>query len=336
MNTDIQGMRLRRRDVLAALAGGVGGAYAIGSGSARAEEAFPNRPIEIICPWSPGGGAATISDLVMRIVNQDKLAPQPVSITYKPGANGLIGAALVNEQKGNAHVFMPGGGALVAQVAWGEAKFNPVTDLTPIALSAVDSNLVVAPGNSRFNTLNEVFEELRKKPRSVTLAGAGGGPTSWDGLLTLAISAAAGVEFNQIPFGGGGEAQAAVLGSQVDLGTGGLGDARQYLNSGQVKALAIFDLERNPELPDVPTLRELGYDISIELSRGWFAPGGINQAETQWYADLFQKIDANPTFQSYVSEVGLRRTYLGPEGWADYFNKTVGTIQDIYKKLGMK
>ncbi len=155
-----------------------------------------------------------------------------------------------------------------------KSPVHPLKDLSPLALSAVDSSVIIAAANSPYKTFADVIDKLKKTPKSVTLAGAGGGAASWDGMLEIVSGAVAGVQFNQIPFSGGGEVQAAVLGGQVDVGTRQLSNAQQFITQGQMKALAIFDAERNPKLPDVPTMRELGYDVVLNLSRGWFRPAG--------------------------------------------------------------
>jgi putative tricarboxylic transport membrane protein len=300
-----------------------------------AQEAFPSKPIECLVPWGPGGGASTISDVVSKIAAQERLSPQPITLTHRPGASGLIGTALVADRRGNPYVFMPGGGALLAQVVMGEAKMDPLKDLTPLALSAVDSSVVITRYDSPFKTLADVIAKLKTSPRSVTMGGAGGGPASWDGMLDTVLGAIAGVEFNQIPFGGGGEVQAAVLGGQVDVGTRQLSNAQELINAKQVRALAIFDAERNPSVPDVPTMRELGYDAVLNLSRGWMAPAGLKDQEVQWYAEFFRKLGETSAWKTFCQQNGIQNKYLGPAEWAAFVKEGIATVGGIYRKVGI-
>lgn len=326
------GLHPTRRGFLGGAAGMA--AFALPFG-AEAQAAFPAKSIECLVPWGPGGGASTVSDLVSKIAAQDKLSPQPITLTHKPGASGLIGTALVADRKGDPYVYMPGGGALLPQVVVGETKIHPLKDLTCLALSCVDSSIVFTRTDSPFKTLKDVIAKLQKEPRSVTMAGAGGGPGSWDGMLETVLGAIAGVQFNQIPFGGGAEVQAAVLGGQVDVGTRQLSNAQELLKAGQIRALAIFDAERNPKVPDVPTMRELGYDAVLNLSRGWMAPAGLKPAEVAWYGELFKNIGKTKAFDDFCVQSGIENKYLGPAEFTKFVADGLGTVERIYKKIGL-
>jgi putative tricarboxylic transport membrane protein len=301
--------------------------------SAFAQSAFPAKPIEALVPWGPGGGPSQISDAVSKMAAEAGLSKQPIVLNHKPGASGLIGTALVAAQKGNGYVFMPGGGALLLQKVIGETQIDPLKDLTPLALSTLDSSVVIVAANSPFKTLGEVVALSKKEPRSVTMAMAGG--SGWDSVVANTLGAAAGVEFNQIPFASGAEVQAAVLGGQVQIGARQLSNALELVNAGQMRALAVYDATRNPRLPDVPTMRELGYDLVLNLARGWFGAPGIKPEETVWYGDLFKKLSETPSWIDYVKKSGSENKYLGPTEWTGFIRDTMGTIERLYKKSGL-
>jgi putative tricarboxylic transport membrane protein len=326
-----------RRSFLQSSAAAVAiGASAISlSRGAAAQGTFPSKPIELLVPWGPGGGASTISDLMSKISAQEKLSPQPITLTHRPGASGLIGTALVADRRGDPYVFMPGGGALLPQYIVGEAKIHPTRNLTPLAMSCIDSSVVFTRHDSPFKTLADVIEKLKKEPRSVTMAGAGGGPGSWDGMLETVLGSIAGVQFNQIPFGGGGEVQAAILGGQIDVGTRQLSNAQELIKAKQVRALAIFDAERNPKVPDVPTMRELGYDAVLNLSRGWMAPAGLKPEDVEWYGKFFKGIHDSKQFQQFCDQGGIVNKYLGPADWKKFVDDNMVKIEALYRKMGV-
>ncbi|MBZ9894364.1 MULTISPECIES: tripartite tricarboxylate transporter substrate binding protein [unclassified Mesorhizobium] len=326
-------IRLDRRGFMGAVAGTVGLGFS--GTSVFAADTFPNKPITCLVPWGVGGGASTIADVVSKIGMEQKFSPVPITLDHRPGASGLIGTALVADRKGDSYTYMPGGGALLAQVVVKDTPVDPLKDLTPLALNAVDSSVVMTRTAAPYKTMADVIKKLQSSPRSVTLAGAGGGPGSWDGMLETVMNNLAGVQFNQIPFGGGGDVQAAVLGGQVDVGTRQLSDAQDLLKAGQVRALAIFDAERNPSLPDVPTMRELGFDVVLNLSRGWFAPPGLKQEEVAWYADFFKKVGASKAWQDFCTSSGIQNKYLGPEDWAKFIKDGLDTVGSIYRKIGV-
>ncbi len=295
----------------------------------------PNRPIEIVVGFGPGGGVATVSELAAKIATETKLSPQPVFVTYKPGANALIAAALVSQRRGDPHSIHPAGGAIAVQKATGETPVDPLTDLTPLANNAMDYPVVVTSAKSKYRTLQDAIDQSKKSPKSVTVAGAGGGPSSWDGMTTIVLGLASGVEFNQIPFNSGAEVQAAVLGGQVDLGVRQLSNAMQLYESGQMRILASFAGERDPRIKDVPTLKELGINLEIAMARGWFGPPGLTTEQVAWYGELFRKIGESKTWQAYCEKNILVNRYLGPADFATFMGKQIGTITAIYKKFGV-
>lgn len=308
-------------------------AVALPFGDVFAQGAFPTKAIEILVPWGPGGGPSQISDAVAKMSAEAGLSKQPMVLNHKPGASGLIGTALVAAQKGNGYVFMPGGGALLLQKVIGETQIDPLKDLTPLALSTLDSSVVIVAAGSPFKTLAEVVAQCKKEPRSVTMAMAGG--SGWDSVVANTLGAAAGVEFNPIPFASGAEVQAAVLGNQVQLGARQLSNALELINAGQMRALAVYDANRNPRLPNVPTLRELGYDVVLNLARGWFAPAGIKPEEVAWYGELFKKLSTTPSWVSYIDKSGSENKYLGPADYAVFVQQTMDTIDRNYRKIGL-
>ncbi|MGV6874857.1 Bug family tripartite tricarboxylate transporter substrate binding protein [Pseudochelatococcus sp. B33] len=327
-------LAVSRRTVLkGSLVAGVVAGEGLRAGGSFAQEAFPNKPITILVPWGAGGGPSQISDAVSKISAEAGYSPQPMVLDHRPGASGLIGTALVAERKGDPYVFMPGGGALLLQTVIGESPVHPLNDLTPLALSTLDSSVVIVAANSPFKSLTEVVETLKKTPRSITMAGAGG--SGWDSVVANTLGAAAGVEFNQIPFASGAEVQAAVLGGQVQIGARQLSNAVDLINSGEMRALAVYDAGRNPQVPDVPTLRELGYDVVLNLARGWFGPAGLRQEEIDWYGELFRKLGENAEWRAYVEKSGSQSKYLGPAEFTAFVAETMNTIERLYRSLGI-
>ncbi len=144
----------RRSFLKSSLAAGLGAglAPALG-GAAFAEASFPSRPIEILVPWGAGGGPSTISEMVRSVAQEEKFSPQPMVLNHKPGASGMIGAALVAARKGDPYTFMPGGGALLLQAVTKAFDIHPITGLTPLALSTAG---FLGRGGARGFTLQDL------------------------------------------------------------------------------------------------------------------------------------------------------------------------------------
>jgi putative tricarboxylic transport membrane protein len=299
-----------------------------------AEGAFPSRPIEILVPWGAGGGPSTISEMVRSVAQEEKLSAQPMVLNHKPGASGMIGAALVARRKGDPYVFMPGGGALLLQAVTKAFDIHPVTGLTPLALSTLDSSVVVVREDSPFRTFDDFLQAARKAPRAVSIAAVGGS-YSFDDLTTKVLNLVIGSELNQIPFGGGAEVQSAVLGGQVDAGSRQLANAINLIQARQMRALCVFDPVRNPLLPDTPTMKELGFDYAYQLPRAWFGPPGLGKAEIAWYDTLFRKISEAPKFVQWVDSSASLNRYMGSAEFTDFIDQTMATFDRLFKQMGL-
>lgn len=325
----------RRSFLKSSLAAGLGAglAPALG-GRGFAEASFPSRPIEILVPWGAGGGPSTISEMVRSVSQEEKLSPQPMVLNHKPGASGMIGAALVAGRKGDPYTFMPGGGALLLQAVTKAFDIHPITGLTPLALSTLDSSVVVVREDSPFKTFDDFAKAAKKAPRAVSIAAVGGS-YSFDDLTTKVLNLVIGSELNQIPFGGGAEVQSAVLGGQVDAGSRQLANAITLIQAKQMRALCVFDPVRNPLLPDTPTMKELGFDYSYQLPRAWFGPPGIGKAEIAWYDTLFKKISEAPKFVQWVDSSASQNKYMGSAEFTDFIRQTMATFDHLFRQMGV-
>jgi putative tricarboxylic transport membrane protein len=325
----------RRTFMQGSVAAGIGMGLALPSllRPAAAQAKFPARPIEVLVPWGPGGGPSTISEVVRSVAAEDKLSPQPLVLNHKPGASGMIGATLVAGRRGEAHTFMPGGGALLLQAVTKEFDVHPLTGLTPLALSSVDSAVLIVKADSPFKTLDDLLRAARRGPRSVSIATVGGS-YSFDDLTTKVVNLIAGVELNQIPFNGGAEVQTAVLGGQVDVGARQLASAVTLIEAKQLRVLCIFDPERNPLLPDAPTAKELGYDYSYQLPRAWFAPPGISREAIEWYDAFFKKVSEAPKFVNWLKNSGSLNRYMGSAEFSNFIGETMSTFDKLFRQMG--
>jgi putative tricarboxylic transport membrane protein len=330
------GRTFNRRTLLkASAAAGATAAVGLRASPGFAEDAFPSKPITILVPWAPGGGTGQISEAVSKIATEAGYSKQRMVLDHKPGASGLVGTALVASRKGDAYMFMPAGGALLLQYVLGQTKINPTKDLTPLACSALDPAVVLVSKSSPYKSIVEVIDTIKKTPRSLMLAEVGA--AGWDSVGTNMMTIAAGSEFNRIPFNSGGQVNAALIGGQVNLAVRQLSNAAELLKSGELRALAIFDTERNEILPDTPTMKEMGYGENLVsvLARAWFAPPGLKDNEIAWYGELFKKLSQDKNWQDYIQKTGSDNRYLGPAEWTAYIEKTMDNIRAVYKSLGL-
>src|SRR5919106_218451 len=204
-----------------------------------AVEGFTDTPIEIMAPAAPGGGWDTTAREMQRVLQEEGIAPT-VEVYNVEGAGGTVGIAqLVNDEAGNDHQLMMMGLVMIGAIA---TNASPVTleQTTPISSLTAEFEVIVVPAESEFQTLDDLIAAFQADPTAISWGGGSAGGT--DHILVGLIAQAAGVDptqINYVPFSGGGEALAAILGGQVSAGVSGVGEWLEQIESGELRALAV-------------------------------------------------------------------------------------------------
>jgi tripartite-type tricarboxylate transporter receptor subunit TctC len=207
-------------------------------------------------------------------------------------------------------------------------------DYIPIVqLTNVPNLLVTYPG-SPYNTFEEVLNAAKKNPNSVKVAISGIGAVS-SHLPLIQLEKKTGAKFKVIPYKGGGGAAIQVLGGHVPVGSVDLMAAGRYIESGKLKALAIFADRRSPVLPDTPTLKELGYDIQGSFFNMIIVPKGTPENIINTLKTAFKKAIEDEAVLSAAKNIGLQIEYLGPEGCRERIDRDYKMIGELYEELGI-
>ena len=232
-------------------------------GGAAAQE-FPNKPIRIVVPYSPGG----VTDTVARLMAGKLSAAfgQPVVVENKPGASANIGAEFVARSTADGYTVLvtapnfTTSEALFEKLSWRFENFTPVIHLVRYA------NVLVAAPGSRLTTVDRMIAQAKASPRSLTFGSAGTGSNSHLAMELLKQRVSA--EIDHVPYKGSGPLKTDLLGGHVPLGVDGLGGLSELIRSGKVTALAVLAPKRSPLAPDVPSLGDMGiHDVD---GNGWY------------------------------------------------------------------
>ena len=274
-------------------------ALALPTASVLAQAAYPNKPIRLIVPFPPGGG----TDMIARTVAQ-KLADQNkwnVIVDNRPGAGGNLGVDATAKSAPDGYTLVMGQTSNLAinPSLYAKLPYDPIKDLTPVALVSSSPIVMAAPANSRFKTFADVVAASKGKPDALTLGYSGNGTVAH--LAGELAENAAGIQLRHIPYKGAAQAMTDLVGGQIDLYMSSVPTLLGQVRNGKLKILAITSAKRSSHLPDVPTLAEQGYKGYEAVT--WFgilAPAGtpapivaqlnkaINQALQQ--ADVIDKL----------------------------------------------
>ena len=299
----------RRRFLIGTAAG------ALASQSAFAQEAYPSHAITIINAFPPGG----INDLVTRplAVTLEPILKQPVLVETKAGAAGQIGAQVVASAKPDGYTLLShntgiSGYAEVDKLFGRPAKTSRA-DFIPLARLIADPVLLLVNDHQPFKTLKEFIDFAKANPGKLVFSS--GGLYGASHLPLAYLEKATGpLKLPHLPTSGGGPAITAILGNNAQVTTQSVSATLPHIKSGKLRPLAVFSATRSKLLPDVPTLKELGYDVEYYLWVGIFAPKGTPQAIVTTLRAAIDKAVYSEQFKTTLTNIGQELAYLdGPD-----------------------
>ncbi len=307
--------------ILAALAvAGVGAAGTAG---------FPSKRITYNICFNPGGE----SDITARFQEQPlkKILGQDIAINYKIGGGGALCWSELVQTKPDGYTIAGHNLPHIAlqPLEMGNAGYKTL-DLKNIYFFESTPNLLLVRNDSPYKTLKEFVEAAKKSPGAFTVGGSGS--SSANDLGTTMLNKAAGIQLTYVPFGGTGSAVPALLGGHVSALMSYSTMGIQY--AGKFRALAIASETRMDVLPDVPTFKELGYDVVEGAYRGVAAPPGTPDDIVKVLADAFEKVHKDLEVKKKMDQNGFKTEFLGPEASLALVKKKMVEYEEIMKQLG--
>ena len=308
-------------------------------------EGFTDQPLEIIAPAAPGGGWDTTAREMQRVLQEEGIVPT-VEVANVEGAGGTIGLAqLVNDERGNDHQLMMMGLVMVGAIAT-NASAVTLADTTPIARLTAEFEVIVVPADSPYQTLDDLLAAFREDPTAISWGGGSAGGT--DHILVGLIAQAVGVDptqINYIPYSGGGEALAAILGGQVSAGVSGVGEWLAQIESGELRALAVSGaaggdgatpVAGETAVGDVaPTLREQGVDVELANWRGLVAPPELSPEGQACLVAIVEQMQASAGWQETLARYGWQDYFLAGDEFGAFLAEERERVEGILAELGL-
>src|SRR6266511_2332482 len=292
---------------LLATACGGGSAQPTPSGAATASVAkYPTKPIDIMAPAATGGGFDTTARLVARALTEEKLVSVNVTISNVAGAGGTVGMAqLLKNNKGDPSKLIVVGRVTIGSQVTGKTEAK-VSQLTPIARLMAESEVIVTPKDSPYKSVKDIMDALKKDANSVKFAGGSAGGIDHELAARLVKAAGGDVKTwkGYVPFAGGGEAAAAIIGGQVQVGISGYGEFKTHIDSGNMKALAVSADKplSGAAASKIPTLKSAGVDIVLINWRLLAAPPNIKEADLKALQDIAKKVAATNAWKDFATK----------------------------------
>ncbi|PKO31749.1 MAG: C4-dicarboxylate ABC transporter substrate-binding protein [Betaproteobacteria bacterium HGW-Betaproteobacteria-9] len=290
--------------------------------------------VKMMIPANPGGGWDGTGRALGEALRDAKVADS-VTFENKGGAAGAIGLAqFYNSSKGDPNAMMVMGAVMLGGIITGKPPVS-VTQLTPIARLTTEYNVFVLPANSPFKTMKDVVEQLKKDPGSVKWGGGSRGAT--EHIAAAQIAQSVGVpaaKINYVPFRGGGEAVAAILGGNVTIGGSGYSEFQQYIDSGKMRAIGITSGERVKGI-DVPTLKEQGINVEIGNWRGVYGAAGITPAQRDALTEMIVKATKSKAWQEALVKNNWTPALLTGKAFDEFVDRDFSSLRATMVRAGM-
>lgn len=292
---------------------------------------FPEKEITLICPWSPGGS----SDLISRAVGQTagKLLAKPMVVVNKDGANGVVSTTEFAKAKPDGYTLSLGTNALftnqpfvVKNLGYKQEDFEFLMGLTNEPI------LLVVNANSSYKTLDDLLAAAKEKNSVIRYGNSGIG-----GVPQLALAyffEQAGIKAQPVPFKGSAPVLTAILGEHVDAAAVHPGEAIPHIKAGKLRALAISSAQRFTALPDVPTMREKGFDIDMGVKKYIFVPKGLPNDVKETLIDTIQKVIADPEFKKAMADINVMLEPMSGQELTNYFETQKPIMKRLLEQVG--
>lgn len=313
-------------------------AIAASASAAFAAAEYPSKNFECVAPAGPGGGWDTTIRMAAKILTENKIITRAMPVINKPGGGGGVGLTYMQRKKGDPYSLVVYSPPLILINLTGQSKLG-YKDITPIAMVMNDYGAFGVPKNSRFNNIKEVFEAMKKDPKSVKVGGTSS-LGSMDHIQFLAAAKAAGVTdlkgIQYIAFQGG-EGLASLLGSHIDILSTGMTELAGPKESGDIKVLAITAPKRiaSGVLADVPTLKEAGINAEYIVWRGIFGAPQM-PAEARKYMEVaLKKMTETAAWKEFCARNGLVNAYMNSAEFSAFLDKSNEETKAMLKEIGM-
>lgn len=305
------------------------------AGTAGADEPFPTRPITIVNPFPPGGQA----DLTGRPLasSLERVLKQPVVITNKSGAAGAVGMQTVAVARPDGYTVLITVPAISTIPEVDRLFGRPPTfardQFAPIARINADPCILVVNAEQPWRSVKELLDDARRRPGEITYASSG--PYGASHVPTeMLLHAAGDLKMRHLPTTGGGPATTAVLGGHAAFWMSTTGPAAPHVKSGKFRALAVTGAARHLHYPDVPTLKELGYDVEYYLWIGLFVPRATPAVAVKALREAVKQAVDDPAFKSAMEKIQVPIAYQDADEFRAWWDADAARLAEAVKRIG--
>jgi tripartite-type tricarboxylate transporter receptor subunit TctC len=295
---------------------------------------FPSRPISMVAPFPPGGQA----DLMARptAAAMEKILKSPVVVANKTGAAGAVGMAFVANSKPDGYTLLMALSSISiipeADKLFDRKPAYTMDQLVPVALVSADPTILVCRSDRPWKNVKDMVEDAKKRPDEISYSSSGIYGTLHMAMEMLIHSA--GIKLKHVPYGGAAPALTALLGGHVDCMASGPAVVLPHIKAGKLRPLAGWGEKRIAVLPDLPTLKELGYNAEFYIWAGLFAPKGTPEPIMKKLRDTVRAAMQEADFKAALDKMETPIAYLDAPEFQKFWDKDAQMLADAIKRVG--
>ena len=298
-------------------------------------QTYPTKPVRMVIGFAPGGG----TDIVGRLLAQklSEALGQPFTVENKPGATGMIGAKQVAAAPADGYVLLMGhvNSQAIAPGLMERPLYDPIKDFAPVTYVGFVPNVLVVNPALPVRTVSELVTLAKSRPKGLSFASPGVGSTNH--LAGEMLRQATGAPLVHVPYKGSSPAIVDLLGGQVDMNFDAMSSITAYLKAGRMRALAVTTPQRDPDLPDVPTMIELGFKtLNVTNWYGVVAPAGTPADVVDKLHGELSRILQTTEVVGKLTELGVRREAMSSEKFGQFIRAEVAKYREVARLTGVR
>lgn len=305
---------------------------AAASAGASFAQSVLSRPLELVVHTSPGGGPDRVARTLAEILSREKLVSVPITVVNKPGGAGGVAYNYMKSKRGDPHALLTSAGSALLSATLRPEMGISMDDFTPVALLAQDPQAIIVGAESPYRTFREFIDAAKRE--SGGLAASITSPTSSGRMLGWMVEREAGVKFRFVSFKSGSEALTAVMGGHAHFSTENVSESIAAVEAKKLRVLAVSSGQRMAALPDVPTLRELGYNISVGTARGVALPGGVPKAAVDAWEAIIERVYNSAAWKAHAQGSQYENLWMGSADFSRYLAQRRLALQEFLQSIG--
>ncbi len=295
---------------------------------------FPVKPLEMVIHSNPGAGQDVFGRLIAEISAKEKLLPQPFTVVNRPGGSGAVASTFIKSKKGDPYYLLSLSSTIVLALANRPGSELGLDIYTPVALFGFDLQSVTVPADSRFKTFRDLVEAAKQSPDTIVNGIASATGTAR--FFQYQLDKMTGAKFKYVSFKSGADAMAAVMGKHVDLTMENVSEVLSGVEAKRLRILAVPAEQRLAHLPDVPTLKELGYNIHVGGGRGLAMPAGVPKETLAAMEAAAERAHKSAIWRDYATKNMYENTYMNSAQLTQYLAKQMPVVAEFMEFIGAK